>query len=102
MALGGPLPLGPSGVVPRQWRAGPDRAYVCPAARGTSWASLEVVEAVGGAALPARLQAASSARLGSALPPPFPHSAPSSPRPAPPWGGRALPALSLCPVPWRG
>lgn len=68
-----------------------------------SWASLEVVEAVGGAALPARLQAASVPGLALPCPPPFPHSAPSSPRPARRGeAGAPCSALSLCPVPLEG
>ena len=68
-----------------------------------SWASLEVVEAVGGAALPPACRRPQCQAWLCPAPPPFPHPAPSSPRPARPWGDRGpLPRPLAVPCPPGG
>lgn len=102
--LEAPSPWVPLGVVPRQWRAGLDRAHVCPAAQGRL---LGFPGGGGGCgrSCPAGPPAGGlSARLGSALPPAVP---PLRPQLAPPRlavgrQGPPAPPSRCAQSPWRG
>lgn len=106
MALGGPLPPDPSGGGPGggQWRARPDKAHVCPAARGCLLGFPGGGGGCGRSCPAARLQAASVPGLAlprpPAVPPPCPQLAP--PRPALGRQGPPAPPSRCALSPWRG
>lgn len=105
MALGGPLPpVSLWGWSPGSGELGRTEPTSAQRPGAASWASLEVVEAVGGAVLPGPPASGLGARLGAAPPPAVPPTPPPA-HPTPPGPGRQGPPAppSRCAQsPWRG